>query len=161
MNAGIDYSHGQSNFNPKTGIHFGVISQGSIMMEALIDFESIYPDPECPECNSAIDADCETCPVCGAEIEMDYMDIEPIGLEYNREGYKITDCLDTDLMILDSPYYTFAQYCSPCVPGAGNLDSPTDNGVKCYCLGHDWFDNGVAPYSVYDVKTEKLVEAGK
>src|SRR5690606_21275898 len=42
---------------------------------------------------------------------------------YEKDGYKITGCLDFDLFVLNSPYFTFAQFCSPCVPGAGNLDS--------------------------------------
>lgn len=36
----------------------------------------------------------------------------------------MTDCLDNDAFIIKSPYYTYAQFCSPCVPGAGNLDNP-------------------------------------
>lgn len=45
---------------------------------------------------------------------------------YEHDGYKITKCLDNDLMILKSPFFTYAQFCSPCVPGACNLDSPLD-----------------------------------
>ena len=137
---GIDYSFGRSNYNPNTGIHFGVISQHSIMGEALSDIEPVYPECECERGN---DEEC-TC---------EYW--ESIGLEYDEEGYKIIDCLDSDLMILESPFYTFAQYCSPCVPGAGNLESPVENGVKTYCLGCDWFDEYYpCPYTrIWSVET--------
>ena len=62
-------------------------------------------------------------------------------------------------MILKSDYYTHAQFCSPCVPGAGNLDSPCDSGEKAYCLGHDWFEDGIAPYPVYRVSDNARIEA--
>jgi hypothetical protein len=61
-------------------------------------------------------------------------------------------------MVTDSPFYTFAQFCSPCVPGAGNLDNAMDEGVKTYCLGHDWFESGKAPYPVYSVTSGELVD---
>jgi hypothetical protein len=54
-------------------------------------------------------------------------------------------------MVLKSPYYSLAQFCSPCVPGAGNLESEDEDGVKTYCLSHDWFEDGKAPYKVYAV----------
>lgn len=81
---------------------------------------------------------------------------------YESEGYKLTNCLSTDVMVLASPFFTYAQYCSPCVPGACNLDSPLElpwhNGAnKAYCLGHDYFEGGRAPYPVYSVATGELV----
>lgn len=30
---------------------------------------------------------------------------------------------------------------------------------KVYCFGHDWFENGKAPYPVYSVETGELIEA--
>lgn len=138
---GIDYSLGMSNRD--NFAHFGVISSHSIMPEAYADLEPIYPE------------------ITEAEDEFDCYDgLEPIGLEYDKEGYKIIDCLDSDLMIIKSPYYTYAQYCSPCVPGAGNLDNPMHKnaGIKTYCLGLDWFDeDSPCPYPVYSVETGKRI----
>lgn len=74
--------------------------------------------------------------------------------KYEQGGYKLTGCLDNDLFILRSDYYTYAQFCSPCVPGAGNLDHevPPDAGApKSYCLFHDWFDGEKAPYRIWRV----------
>jgi hypothetical protein len=62
-------------------------------------------------------------------------------------------------MVLKSPYYTYANYCSPCVPGAGNLDDIVEGEVKTYCFGHDWFEEEKAPYPVYSVATGELIEA--
>lgn len=64
---------------------------------------------------------------------------------------------DTDIFILRSPYYTRAQFCSPCAPGAGHLRNPDPEGVRTYCLGHDWFEDGQAPYPVYRVDNDELV----
>lgn len=89
---------------------------------------------------------------------------------YESDGYKLANCLQSDVFVLASPYFTYAQFCSPCVPGACNLDSPlgmeekptdchlapADN--RCYCLGHDWFDGGKAPYLVYCVATGQIVQ---
>jgi hypothetical protein len=95
---------------------------------------------------------------------------------YESEGYKLANCLQSDVMVLASPYFTYAQFCSPCVPGACNLDSPlvtppdwitggegferdwqAIRGNRCYCLGHDYFEGNKAPYPVYSVATGKLV----
>jgi hypothetical protein len=143
---GIDYSLGKSNFDKNTGIHFGVISSRSIMPEAYADIEPIYP--ECEKCDEQDQ--------CEYFKDGEYCDAEPIGLEYEDKEYHIIDCLDSDLMVLKSPYYTFSQFCSPCVPGAGNLDSPCPTGVKTYCLGDDWFENGVAPYLVFKVAEQEI-----
>jgi hypothetical protein len=131
-NAGIDYGLGKSNIDTATGIRYGVISTHSVG-ERLYDAQQFeYPD----------DAD-------------EYS--EPIGWHVKDDDYMITQCLDTDAMILKSPYYTFAQFCSPCVPGAGNLDHPMENGVKTYCLDASWFENDRAPYPVFRVADDRLV----
>lgn len=64
-----------------------------------------------------------------------------------------------DVWIFKSPYYTHAQFCSPCAPGAGYLANPCEDGPKTYCLGHDWFEDGKAPYPVHRVDTGGLVLA--
>lgn len=74
---------------------------------------------------------------------------------YEKDGYQLTGCLQTDLFIIKSKFYSYAQFCSPCVPGAGNLDSPMgpETGApRCYCLGHDWFEHDKAPYRVWRVE---------
>lgn len=90
---------------------------------------------------------------------------------YEHDGYKINKCLDGDLFVLKSPFYTYAQLCSPCVPGAGNLDHPFDGPIemwekaaeeagfpKVYCLSHDFFDDLLAPYPVFSVTTNEQIQ---
>lgn len=185
--AGIDYGMGMTNVDRATGIRYGVINQHSIMSEALNDMESVFPDPACPKCGQEVIHESEftrgmsrwkhyreefgsllssrcreyACKACRLVFDADDVCAdEPIGMQYEGEGYKLTSCLDSDIMVLESPYYTRAQFCSPCVPGGGSLDSPCEDGPKTYCLGHEWFDDeSPCPYPVYRVSDDRLIRA--
>jgi len=189
--ANIDYGMGQTNIDKYTGIRYGVISQHS-MGDGFYDvWEADYGNPTCPKCgNDAIaydsaEHDEDIFPHESADHECrDYICLEcayafgsesafpdePIGHSLDTDGYKAIDCLDSDVMLIASPYYTYASFCSPCVPGAGNLDDaippmtagesiedmrPT--GVKTYCFSHDWFESGKAPYRVFRVSDDTEV----
>ena len=172
---GIDYGMGSTNRDPSNGIRYGVISQNRILQAWADSAEPDYGEPTCPKCGNTVqdatnyesdewesyrkdgcaDYACEAC-----EHTLDSQDCfggEPNGWNYSGDGYEMVDCLDSDVMILKSPFYTFAQFCSPCVPGAGNLDNAMEDGIKTYCVGHDWFEDGKAPYPVYSVETNELV----
>ena len=41
------------------------------------------------------------------------------------------------IWVIDSPYVANCAGCSPCVPGAGDLDTPEKDGIECYCLPPD------------------------
>ena len=165
MGAGIDYGLGKSNIDAKTGIRYGVISQHSLGGFATEDIEYDYAKG-CPDCGSdavvpsrsaRYEWYCQACKTWHAN--EDVWSDEPIGFHYDGAGYILIDCLDSDVMVILSPNFTHAQFCSPCVPGAGNLDSPDANGAKAYCLGHDWFDeDNPCPYPVYRVSDGSLVE---
>lgn len=203
---GIDYGMGQLNIDKATGIRFGVISQHSLMPEALDDCWQNSRDLTYEAAVAEFKRKLER---CENDDELNELIAEELGervakrvgfqrretgLEevwesicdywndayqaddhdwlYEQDGYKLTNCLQSDVFILSSPYFTYAQYCSPCVPGACNLDSPLvtppDSGDfepdwqalrdnRAYCLGHDWFEGGKAPYPVYSVATGELV----
>lgn len=173
--AGIDYGLGTSNIDTASGIRYGVIAMNSINLDYSSDFEPEYGEPHCPKCGAVVvssddaslpDADWNegkdyACVACESVYWSDAVfPDESQGWSYDRDGYTLTDCLDNDIFVLQSPYFTYAQFCSPCVPGAGNLDTPIsaeDGGAKCYALGHDWFDDKVAPYPVYRVSDGALV----
>ncbi len=93
---------------------------------------------------------------------------EPLSHNYSDEEYEASqggdDC---DIFVTRSPFYTYAPFCSPCAPGAGylgsalpsataghDLDDLRPTGVKTYCFGHDWFDDGKAPYRVFRVSDD-------
>ena len=210
---GIDYSFGRSN---RVGeMHFGVISMNALDGWAWERVESDYGDPTCPQCGSTVDdyatvvedddetpsseyeehresscADyaCNNCKLILGSDEV-YGD-EPKGHKLDEDGYEGFVGTDNDLMLTKSPYYTHAQYCSPCAPGACHLENPLASleqvrfpkskkkrirkkwekreenyrlvpfGPKCFCLGHDWFEGDKAPYPVFDVETGKEVPPG-
>ena len=175
---GIDYGLGRANVDKETGIRYGVISQNSVLQAWADSSEPQYGEPTCGKCgNECVEItdasvpDLDTvedweqdghdyaCVACKRTFWSDEaFGDEPLGYSYTGEGYELTDCLDTDIFVLKSPYYTFAQFCSPCVPGAGNLDNAMSDGIKTYCLGHDWFEDQKAPYPVYSVETGELVK---
>lgn len=165
--AGIDYGLGRSNIDNQTGIRFGVISQYSVMPEALDDFYTHGKDIAYDVAVSDLQAEFKNDPE-GLEMALEELncawETNAGNLLYDRDGYRLTGCLDNDLFVLRSPYYTHAQFCSPCVPGAGNLDCPLKEGPntwktgnESYCLGHDWFQNGKAPYPIFSVETGERI----
>lgn len=175
MGKGVDYGNGQTNIDPENGIRYGIISANSLAWWHE-ESEPDYGEPTCPKCgNPAKDIyeapegygnleDWEDkggdscCLDCRYSFWADeaYGD-EPLGWTYDRDGYQGFQGADPDVWVTKSPYYTRAQFCSPCAPGACHLDHPTPEGEKAYCFGHDWFEGGVAPYPVYRVKDDTLV----
>lgn len=83
---------------------------------------------------------------------------EPLGFTLEDSEYSATCGEDGDIFILRSPYFTRAQFCSPCAPGACYLQSPCPDGARAYCFGPDWFDDdSPCPYPVYSVETGALI----
>ncbi len=99
------------------------------------------------------------CPDCDESFESeDAYPEEANGFYYTSDGYEAHysgDCVE--VWVTKSPYFTYAQFCSPCAPGAGYLGSPCPEGVRTYCFGHDCFEGAIAPYPVYSVATGKKV----
>lgn len=180
---GIDYSMGMSNVDRATGIRYGCISQHSLCQESLNEsMEADYGDPHCPECGGGVfesaavkhpnlwtrrmdKADTRgcfdyACLACrqGFDSEECFPE-DPIGHSFSADGYELIDCLDSDVMVLNSPFYTHGAFCSPCVPGGVSLDSPIEGGVKAYALGHEWFEGNRAPYPVFRVSDDSVVAA--
>jgi len=108
-------------------------------------------DDDMPEWFDRQEYTCVNCKTC--YFSEDCFPDEAQGYSFEDAEYTLTDCLDSDIFVLKSPYYTFAQFCSPYVPGAGNLNSPMDgeNGAKAYALGHEWFEDDKAPYRLFRV----------
>ena len=177
-NIGIDYGNGLTNVNHDSGIRYGVIHHHEVGQRWYEDSEGDYGEPTCGKCGntapSSNDADsdlaerewfdgkdfyCPTCEYCFWSDDA-YSD-EPRAHTFEDDEYSATqggdDC---DIFVLKSPYYTHAQYCSPCAPGAVYLMSETDtNGPRGYCFGHEWFEEGKAPYPVYKVEDDSEVKA--
>ena len=177
MARGIDYSLGTANRDPTTGIHFGVIHANDVGMFWYEDSTADYGPPSCPECGEEVheyrpgvgDFRYEEpplpyhCESCGYAFDSDEaFGEDPVAYYLDDGEYRAEqhggDC---DIFVMKSPYYTRATFCGPCAPGAGYLSSPCEDGVRAYCFGHEWFEDGVAPYPVYLVVDDTPISQEK
>lgn len=161
---GIDYGMGQTNIDKETGIRYGVINQKEVLQAWVDSSEASWP---CKGCEYSPDDDCgQACNMC-----------EPTSYFIDDNEYQAECGEDGDIFISKSPYYTFAQFCSPCAPGACYLINPLDilagypagghnkagvpiDNNRAYCFGHDWFrdtETKKAPYPVYRVSDNQKV----
>jgi len=140
---GIDWGRGKANIDPETKIRFGVIPENDVLQAWADSAEPYYGNKEVPD-----------------DDDLGYD--EPYSYYYEGDGFFAEcTCGQGDIFISKSPYFTYAQFCSPCAPGACHLRNPINENFKnnrCYCFGHDWFEDGVAPYKVYLVKTGEEVK---
>ena len=171
---GIDYGMGRANVDDN-GIRYGVIPQNDVLQAWADSSEPDYGTPsepvECPECGHSGEVpenwgDTFVCEECDHEWDCELPDFaESLGFYLDDGEYKATCDDDGDIFILASPYYTFAQFCSPCAPGACHLRNPLAiesvhrlGHPRAYCLGPDWFDDdNPCPYPVWEVSTSKLI----
>lgn len=134
--AGIDYSHFKTtNRNPKTGIRYGVISLSSVSGWIWDEMTPVYHFT-CENCDTDLGEPGEhsNCPGCD-------MPLEPEGWEHVSEGLKFHMTQGSnEIWVTESPVVTRAQYCSPCAPGAGNLNAPCFDGAWTYALPEEFFD---------------------
>jgi hypothetical protein len=169
--AGIDYGMGLSNVDKGNGIRYGVISSNEVLQRwadsseaQYSEYDQNYPS-QCDNCGKDIEGahswgseiECE----CGETVTLEMPDFyEPMEFTYDADGYKCSQSVDdSDIFIVKSPYYTLCSYCSPCAPGAGYITSTNEDGIKAYCFGHDWFEEGIAPYPVFRVEDDRQVVA--
>jgi hypothetical protein len=149
---GIDYSLGKSNVDLETGIHYGVLSQNDLSSFA---WDDVYNHGEDVAFREALEEYLSANEGDEDELTQEFADSwesDISGYVYEREGLHLA-FTETEVMVLKSPYVTYGQFCSPCFPGAVNLDVPMDkdNGVKAYCLPADWFDEySPCPYQAIE-----------
>jgi hypothetical protein len=178
MSRGIDYSPPGSTVNrdPETGIRYGIIPQHALGDGALDDFEPQYT-ARCPHCGEELPEDTHfstrsvkrpggtiinvyatDCHMCGRLIreEEQYGD-EPDANVVDDGTYQAHLDSSGDAWFTKSPYFTRAAFCSPCAPGACHLNNPCEDGERCFCPGHEWFDDDGAPFPIYSVATGELV----
>lgn len=183
------------NFDETTGIRYGVISPHSISPFALDDIYQKGTDPYYEEmCREVRVYAGEIAGNSPFPISEDLQDkiadliIEDRGemwenpdgqMDYSDMEYSLHVSGDNfGIFVMKSPYYTYCRGCSPCAPGAGDLDSPVDMpdlankdmiryidqfgtahkiAEKTLCLGPDWFENEKAPYRVFRVDNDEEV----
>lgn len=163
-NIGIDYGRGMVNIDTDSGIRYGVIHVHDVDYWCH-EAEPVYGEPHCPECGAELghnfdDGDmCAECQYTVSSVGDECYPDSPAFWVFELEGFKAEqNNEDPDIFVTKSPYYTTAQFCSPCAPGACYLVNTVEDGPKAYCFGHDMFESGVAPYPVYRVATGELVK---
>jgi hypothetical protein len=167
------------NVNFDTGIHYGCISQHSVDLSTMDDWydNDAYYDEAKQEIIDGIKSAlsdyfdeeyiAEVVEAALDRFNESYQNDEPAyyfeDSEYSAEYSQSLCCW----IIKKSPYYTYCKTCSPCVPNAGDLDSPVtpdeymdgiERGffhpklVKAYCLPKEFFDGDKAPYKYFSVE---------
>ena len=158
------------NYNPKTGLHYGVISTRSLADWVMEQAESEYTT--CDECLADPNHDAPPDCYCACHSEPTDWLIEPNDPDYHC---KYAESLNA-IYFIESPYYTHCRPCSPCAPNAGDLDSPvrhafiTNYGIvlegayQCertlgaYCPGLDWYEDNIpCQHEIYSVASRRLV----
>lgn len=145
------------NVNENTGIRYGIISANSLHPD-LVDtlmYGTNAKDVHFEEAKSELWADIKsTCKDYMSDDESDevadlavenmsqnWQQDEPV-FEGEHDGVKYrTTWLGGALLVffLESPYTLRGDLCSPCIPGAVNLDSPNPDGFEGYAPPSDWF----------------------
>ncbi len=185
------------NFDEKTGIRYGVISPHNISSWSLDKIYQNGTDPIYEEgkknfedglkevirefCDNNANLD-----IADNDIDIDrimdqwndhYSGNESGIMDYSDSKYDLHVSGDNfGIFVMKSPYYTYCRGCSPCAPGAGDLNSPLnpddmtimDNGRdKTLCLGFEWFDQDndqysrKIPYRVFRVSDDSEVLPGE
>ena len=169
-----------SNYDEKTGIAYGVISPHALNGCALQDIYDCGTDPHyesaktefvtalndlldnypfsCGQIDEiltpAIDVFNESFDSSCGDGQCDYSDVEYILYVYGD---------NFGIYVIKSPYYTYCRKCSPCAPGAGDLNNPIDkdpdypDADKALCLDKSFFDDEKAPYRVFRVDNDEEV----
>lgn len=181
---GIDYGLGKTNIDKDTGIRFGVIPMNDLASWAWGEIESNGTDLDFEEHKEQLKSELESAiekvldeyghdrankaDELAEEIvdNMEWDGYESSGdctrYSFEHDGYKVQIASDGDAFVCKSNFYTFAPFCSPCAPGACYLrDGSEDGDAKAYCFNHDWFEDGKAPYPVYRVDNNELVQPEK
>lgn len=153
-----------TNTNTSTGIPFGVIALNSLqdwLFEEIMQLPNASLDASLadyarnvlaengmdPEDVNALDDtaardEAEEADPLYAERFFDGCDMEFDGAEGVIDG--VTVCVSEMggayiLFIMESPNVGRYSPCSPCVPGAGDLDSPDrEHGIECYDVPAEW-----------------------
>ena len=152
----------KANIHPETGVHFGAISGHSLDPDVLNDIQDKVFDLEYQVAykdylknllqdvigdydDLTIQQLIDKCEANDIDPDLDDFAVnfdceEPSGTA-NHEGLIVTFTWlgGVPLIIVnESPFVTFANPCSPCVPNAGDLDNLDPDGVECYTVPENW-----------------------
>lgn len=142
------------NVNPETGIRYGIVAAHSLDPEIIDQMQREGTDVHYEEAKSDLwDAIKRTCSDSMSDRDSDdvadlaverisdhWQDDEPTH-EFELQGVEgRTTWLGGALLvwIFHSPFTDRFDLCSPCLPGACDLDSPNPDGYVGYTIPEDW-----------------------
>lgn len=152
------------NYNPDTGIPYGTIylhhldsdlaqelwythgedisyklALKELRAEVTRDVEDEYGDDESDDRLNEEDMADEIDRRVETQSEFINIDEPTIEGEYEGVKYMISWLGGAPLLwVFSSPFTGSYAQCSPCVPGAGDLETPDEYGVVCYDVPPDW-----------------------
>lgn len=118
------------NIDPKTGIHYGIISENSL--EGWVVEELMWGSQARNHTEEALIKE-------GQFESLDYIEEPEVSGIYEEVEY--TTCWlggALNFLILYSPHKTKTNLCSPCVPNAGNLDDVEGGDTETFDVPNDW-----------------------
>lgn len=130
------------NRHPETGIAYGVVSLNSLQSWVFEEFMNHGKDLSFESAMEEFDSEN---PEADDDERQDYIDslhIEEPDYELTRDGMKLglSYLGGAPLVwVFESPHTAEVRQCSPCVPGAGDLDNPCEGGMVAYTLPKVWF----------------------
>lgn len=131
------------NYNSETGIAYGVVSLNNL--EDWV-FEEFFNYGENLSYTAALTDWKNENPDATDEDEQEFAESwlgeeDEYGLTTNDMKLGMSYLGGAPLVwVFESPHTTQARKCSPCIPGAGDLDNQEEDGdVTCYTLPADWF----------------------
>lgn len=110
------------NRNLKTGVRYGIISANEIDSDFLADFDPIYEDLHCSNCNGILtDIYCSSCETENPDYEYQ----EASYFKYDKNGLVAEFDPNSNIVTVYKSRSIFKRaLCSPCYPNAGDLSSP-------------------------------------
>lgn len=145
------------NVNPETGVRYGAVSARLLYDEVIETIQNDGTDLTRAAEAAALRAEIQTKRPYIGETELAnevYFALEGECYDQPEHRYTRPDGLDVltmwlggamHVMVLRSPHFTATNLCSPCMPGAGNLDeAPVNGGHRCYDVPPDWYRKEVA-----------------
>lgn len=153
------------NYNPDTGTPYGTIYlhhlNGDVANDLFYEGENVSVKNALEELRAEITADVEDENDDRAEFGQTLLDACDMADEIDRRFEAACECIEIDepvivgesdgvkymiswlggaplLWVFSSPFTGSYAQCSPCVPGAGDLETPDEYGVLCYDVPKEW-----------------------
>jgi hypothetical protein len=173
-----NYGSGDDNRDPVTKIRYGVIPPQDVYYWNDVAEPADTP-PMCPDCGRDVveynehnheryersnglrccpDFACENCRHAMSDMDVHYAD-DCVPMILDDGDYKAHETPGRDVWVVRSPFFTYAEFCSPCAPGALYLLNSVEpcEDMRAYCFGPDMFKDDKPPYDVYSVETGELI----